>query len=463
MSDRPRKRRRTMKTVPSTAATSKYIQYHCNYCHKDISNVVRIRSAVPTDSDFDLCVECFSAGVEIGKHKNWHEYRVMENLHFPFFSEDWGADEEFLLLEGLEIYGMENWEEVSEHVSTKTREQCEDHYREFYINLDCWPEPDFSNAMGSKEEVQRLNAGEPSGVVHQSPTRKTTGVHVPKTGASVPVVPELSGWMPLRHEFEYEWDNEAEKTVKDIEFGPDDTEESEALKLKLLEIYNWRLEIRAKHREFVLKHKLHDTKKRQADERKRTKSEKEMYGKVRKYVQVMDMSSLDKLYEGLVNENMLREKILKYQKYRSKGMRSVAEGEMMDTSSRSSDPTYVPERYTRRRGRPCKDTLNVSGKPSFDALSKKEAQFCSTYHLLPHQYLVIKEKLLRTAIETTEDGLSLGKEKAIEVFQNLDPVIGPAVYEFMFDSGWLGRKKFNGVSGQYPINGHPLMYPRVTR
>lgn len=44
--------------------------YHCNYCHKDISNEVRIKCA--DCQDFDLCLDCFAVGVEVTPHKNTH-------------------------------------------------------------------------------------------------------------------------------------------------------------------------------------------------------------------------------------------------------------------------------------------------------------------------------------------------------------------------------------------------------
>ena len=51
------------------------VLYHCDYCSKDISNTIRVKCAVCTD--FDLCVECFSVGVEIQQHRNDHAYQVM--------------------------------------------------------------------------------------------------------------------------------------------------------------------------------------------------------------------------------------------------------------------------------------------------------------------------------------------------------------------------------------------------
>lgn len=63
--------------------------YHCNYCQRDISDNIRIKCA--TCADFDLCVECFSVGVEIMGHTNDHTYKVMDNLSFPIFHPNWGV------------------------------------------------------------------------------------------------------------------------------------------------------------------------------------------------------------------------------------------------------------------------------------------------------------------------------------------------------------------------------------
>ncbi|KAK3022473.1 hypothetical protein RJ639_046348 [Escallonia herrerae] len=124
--------------------------YHCNYCNKDISGKIRIKCVMC--SDFDLCVECFSVGAEVHPHKSNHPYRVMDNLSFPLISPDWNADEEILILEGIEMYGMGNWTEVAEHVGTKSKSQCIDHYNTIYMNSPCFPLPDMSHVMGKNRE-----------------------------------------------------------------------------------------------------------------------------------------------------------------------------------------------------------------------------------------------------------------------------------------------------------------------
>jgi transcriptional adapter 2-alpha len=74
-------------------------------------------------------------------HKADHPYRVLDALDFPLFEEGWCADEELILVEGLETYGIGNWEQIAELMGTKTKEQCAYHYKRVFIDSDAWPEP----------------------------------------------------------------------------------------------------------------------------------------------------------------------------------------------------------------------------------------------------------------------------------------------------------------------------------
>ena len=44
--------------IPTPSIVSKGVQYHCDYCRKDMTGAVRIKCA--ECANFDLCVECFS-------------------------------------------------------------------------------------------------------------------------------------------------------------------------------------------------------------------------------------------------------------------------------------------------------------------------------------------------------------------------------------------------------------------
>lgn len=132
--------------------------YHCNYCNKDISGKIRIKCAVC--QDFDLCIECFSVGVELTPHKSNHPYRVMDNLSFPLICPDWSAEEEMLLLEALDMYGFGNWNDVADNIGTKSKSQCIDHYNTVYVNSPCFPVPDLSHFSGkNKEELLAMAKG----------------------------------------------------------------------------------------------------------------------------------------------------------------------------------------------------------------------------------------------------------------------------------------------------------------
>ncbi|WCJ28166.1 Transcriptional adapter ADA2 [Euphorbia peplus] len=132
--------------------------YHCNYCNKDITGKIRIKCEMCPD--FDLCIECFSVGAEVQPHKSNHPYRVMDNLSFPLICADWNADDEILLLEGIEMYGLGNWAEVAEHVGTKSKEMCIEHYTFVYMNSPYFPLPDMSHVVGkNRKELLAMAKG----------------------------------------------------------------------------------------------------------------------------------------------------------------------------------------------------------------------------------------------------------------------------------------------------------------
>ncbi|KAI4305163.1 hypothetical protein L6164_028549 [Bauhinia variegata] len=132
--------------------------YHCNYCKKDMTGKIHIKCAMCPD--FDLCIECFSVGAEVTPHKSNRPYRVMDNLSFPLICPDWNADDEILLLEGIEMYGLGSWAEVAEHVGTKSKESCIEHYRNVYLNSPFFPLPEMSHVVGkNRKELLAMAKG----------------------------------------------------------------------------------------------------------------------------------------------------------------------------------------------------------------------------------------------------------------------------------------------------------------
>lgn len=515
--------------------------YHCDYCRRDISQLVRIKCAECADfvrqqtpahradrqkegpsnfeiqlaagdpaSDWrqlsagaqsnkpppaqrlpsfcvcasspfqDLCLECFQAGHHIAPHEPDHAYRVVHNVKSPLWSEEWGADEELLLLEALEMFGMGNWSDVADHVGSKSKTQCESHYDQVYCsNKQLLPDPakaltrrsqhtkqegddaeggvkieggkDAKNAaaaaVGSSSSAVALPASSTSG----KPMAKAHAVTKPKPKSGLG---HLVGFTPNRGDFDTEYENDAELVLADMEFKEEDSKWERDLKLKVLEIYNSRLDARMERKKFILERNLLERK-----EKKRAKEEREINNNMRVFAKFHSAEQHEAFVQGLANEQRLRKRIEQLQNYRLNGIRSLADGELFEAEKRKRDAqlgnkksgggafdapgsgmggkTTGKKRSAAeaaeedRLNKARKDTAgkgpsltasaaavaaagfgaapgastvpewDVSKFPGMELLSSQEKQLCATLQILPQHYLMIKERLIREVRQNT--------------------------------------------------------------
>jgi len=96
----------------------------CADCQRDITKSIQINLCDPPKI---VCVECFNKPI-------YSNVAYIPNTHinFPVISADWNAYEELYLIQGLEKYGVDNWNEIANHISTKTPKDCEEHYYTYY-------------------------------------------------------------------------------------------------------------------------------------------------------------------------------------------------------------------------------------------------------------------------------------------------------------------------------------------
>jgi transcriptional adapter 2-alpha len=184
-----------------------------------LSNVVRIKCAVCLD--YDLCPECFSVGVELGGHKNDHPYRVTEALQFSVYSAGWSADEEERLLEAMEIYGYGSWKTISEHLGTKDATSCKAHYYQVYLDGSVnAPMPMTDRTIAAEDEWKDASGIEGSGTPRgkKEVTKEMTKARAINDQEKMH---GSAGFIPKRNEFEYEWFNECETSIADMEFNAD--------------------------------------------------------------------------------------------------------------------------------------------------------------------------------------------------------------------------------------------------
>ncbi|KAJ3033893.1 hypothetical protein HDV00_005662 [Rhizophlyctis rosea] len=106
---------------PATPPTTKP-RVSCTTCGVDCT-LVRYHSSKPPPSGLDLCPNCYLEGRFPSSHFSGDFLKVVEQTTKHGSDEEWNDQETLLLLEGLEMY-EDDWGKISEHVGTRTREQC---------------------------------------------------------------------------------------------------------------------------------------------------------------------------------------------------------------------------------------------------------------------------------------------------------------------------------------------------
>ncbi|KAK3985159.1 hypothetical protein QBC44DRAFT_163237 [Cladorrhinum sp. PSN332] len=351
------------------------VKYVCDVCSADITSTVRIRCAHSACNEYDLCVQCFASGASSNAHQPaTHPYRVIEQNSFPIFDKDWGADEELLLLEGAEIYGLGSWADIADHIGGyRSKDEVRDHYLNVYVDSSRFPLPErcspHDTALANEISREEFQANKKRRIEKRREDAKNAPALQPKTKptASVPSCHEIQGYMPGRLEFETEYANEAEEAVQLMQFDPGDginprtgeLEPEMELKLTVMEIYNCRLTQRAERKKVIFEHNLLDYRENQKLEKKRSKEEKDLLNKAKPFARMMNRTDFEQFCQGLIDELNLRQAITQLQEWRSLRIGDLRSGEKYEQEKASRIQKAVPlgsmdrERLaTAQRGKP---------------------------------------------------------------------------------------------------------------
>ncbi len=196
---------------------------------------------------------------------------------------------------GIEKNGAGNWKTISDYINTnKGTKQVEDHYWELLMENHgyCLPATysvqnitnetktlfpqDLVTSENGKEIIPEsdyyripLNAEYKRGEKVQRDIGKENNLkakdknEILQKNLTLPGA-DLPGFMPLREDFEVEYENDAEFMLADMEFGPDDHESETALKLQVIQIYNHKLAERDRRKRFVIDRGLVNIKEQQS-------------------------------------------------------------------------------------------------------------------------------------------------------------------------------------------------------
>ncbi|XP_078263226.1 transcriptional adapter 2-beta [Rhinoraja longicauda] len=222
---------------------------YCVYCLADVTS---LRLRCTECQDIELCPECFAAGAEIGNHRRWHGYQLVDGGRFTVWGPEaeggWTSREEELLLDAIEQYGFGNWEDVARLAGARAPPEVMEHYVSAYVhgNLGRACIPDVI------------------------PNRVTD--HTCPGGAGAPLSPSLTmplpplditeaeqqqlGYMPLRDDYEVEYLQEAEALISGLALNYDDEEVDIELKRAHVDMYVRRLRERQRRKDVAREHGL---------------------------------------------------------------------------------------------------------------------------------------------------------------------------------------------------------------
>lgn len=305
-----------------------------------------------------MCVPCFANGESSKDHEpRTHPYSVIEQHSIPIYTKDWGADEELLLLEGAEVYGLGSWADIADHIGGfRTKDEVRDHYIKTYIEGSKFPLPDRADpkdtSLFEENPREKFQARKKRRIEERKEAAKSAPPATPKQKptASVPACHEVQGYMPGRLEFETEFANEAEEAVQHMQFDPGDgvnprTHELEPemeLKMTVMDIYNSRLTARADRKKVIFEHGLLEYRKNAAFDKKRTKEERDLFNKTKPFARMMNHADFETFTQSLEYEHNLRQAVAQLQDWRHMRIGDLKTGEKYEADKQTRAQRPAP-------------------------------------------------------------------------------------------------------------------------
>lgn len=357
-----------------------------------------------------LCTGCFASGRESASHTNNHKYAIRRN-DFPLFDNcNWSAKEECKLLCALTTYGYGNWEEIAKTVHTRSKLECQEHYKKYYIeNVQCDELkilPETEQSLFPKPITPYLYNTELS----LNPPRNNSGDQ------------HLAGYNAYRSEFELSFDHNAENLFSfENSYSDDEDDECmDALKVSLVCALNTRLKERKRRYKIIQQHGLVMPNKLASWIQKfdptltRSKAERLL-----SFMQFMTGMQFDAFMESMSLEDEILQKFARLCEYRRNGIKSLYAASLFKQLKKENDLVVKQQKYATammmkkfESQSPIKSAhlfgktsnllkykrtsmpLDIVDMPSFTKLSESERVLCSNLRLLPENYLEIKDQLI---------------------------------------------------------------------
>ncbi|XP_040093273.1 transcriptional adapter 2-beta [Oryx dammah] len=361
---------------------------YCVYCLAEVSP---LRFRCTECQDIELCPECFSAGAEIGHHRRYHGYQLVDGrLDQPRGAAAAGCHRAVRL------------RELGRHGSPRRR----------------FPDPPGSD-----------------GALHISVAEQ-----------------QQLGYMPLRDDYEIEYDQDAETLISGLSVNYDDEDVEIELKRAHVDMYVRKLRERQRRKNIARDYNLvpaflgKDKKeKERAARRKVTKEEKELRLKLRPLYQFMSCKEFDDLFENMHKEKMLRAKIRELQRYRRNGITKMEESAEYEAArhkrekrkeNKAAAAAAAAAGGTKRGKEDGRDGefAAIEHLPGFELLSDREKVLCSSLNLSPARYVTVKTIIIKDHLQKRQ-----GIPSKSRLPSYLDKVLKKRILSFLTESGWISR------------------------
>ncbi|XP_076815983.1 transcriptional adapter 2-beta-like isoform X2 [Clavelina lepadiformis] len=318
---------------------------------------------------------------------------ITDNGTFPLFDSTWTASEEQILIDSVEQYGLGNWDEVSENITTKTAKEVEDHYMQVYVDGY------FGRFTVPGDIPNRMTDHTPP--IHES----ISSVQLPTVNVSKQEQLELA-YMPNRDDFEYEYDNDAECVISSLFMNHEDNDLEKALKLTKVDMYHTKLKERQRRKDIAREYKVVEHFFKKHDVSDHNKYERELRSSFKCCSQFMKLDQFEKMIEDMVKERRLKRRISKLKNYRKNGMTKFEACNAFDAGC------YKREKKKKERGNVENKFLKDADSSSSDMrqqaeyslLAGKEKQLCHSMKLPPSKYMTSKLLIIKDAIMKQHTG-----------------------------------------------------------
>ncbi|KAI5166487.1 transcriptional adapter 2-beta [Nematocida sp. AWRm78] len=339
----------------------------CDGCLMNITEMMWVQCV---QCCIDICPLCVIQRTHIRTHDYTHKYRVIKSLLFEADTAGWQMIEELLFVDGLIMHGIGNWNDIAAYVGRKTPQEVKEHFVHIFAQKD-------SEELEG-EAVQNVQ--------------------------SLPLSQEISGYMPLRQDFEVEYSNEAELLIKEISFSKTDTLLEKETKEVLLESYRNVLQQRKVFRSLIFNKGLLSAKQHSLGERSLCAEGRELLTKMKPLLKMLTKKEYLDLFKGLYLEAQLRKKI---------------------TDMYQDDAPKKEEAHA-------KQTTAITDELAMRFLSEREQAFCNMISIPITVYYSLKEAaILYKSVTKVE------KKHILKWFQGLTEQKLSQILNYFIQNKWI--------------------------